>query len=191
MDAGTKKILVNLDVKVKKTEEEEEVKEKKIKLEKKLEKRIVSKETEDIINSLKEETKCELDYLLEIRDCSNMKENNICKLLIKGIKQKINGYKVQDKKKKLLDEEKFVDFDEVLNLLINADKKCYYCKNEVLLIYEDQRQKNQWSLDRIDNDIGHIKGNLLISCLDCNLKRKTMYHGRYAFTKQLNIVKIE
>ena len=185
MDAGTKKILVNLDVKVKKIAEEEE--EKKIKLEK----RIVSKETEDVINSLKEGTKCELDYLLEIRDCADMKENNICKLLIKGIKQKINGYKVQDKKKKLLDEEKLVDFDEVLNLLINADNKCYYCKNEVLLIYEDQRQKNQWSLDRIDNDIGHIKGNLLISCLDCNLKRKTMYHGRYAFTKQLNIVKIE
>ena len=80
--------MVNLDVKVKKTEEEEEVKEKKVKLEKKLEKRIVSKETEDIINSFKEGTKCELDYLLEIRDCTNTKENNMCKLIIQGIKKK-------------------------------------------------------------------------------------------------------
>lgn len=49
----------------------------------------------------------------------------------------------------------------------------------------------QWTLDRIDNDIGHYSDNVVIACLSCNLHRKTMYHERFLFTKQLNIIKKE
>ena len=46
------------------------------------------------------------------------------------------------------------------------------------------------SLDRIDNSIGHNKENVVIACLQCNVGRKTMHQGRYAFTKQLVITKL-
>ena len=59
----------------------------------------------------------------------------------------------------------------------------------VEILYEKVREPKQWTLDRIDNRYGHNKENVLIACLDCNVRRKTMYHERYAFTKQLNIVK--
>jgi len=52
------------------------------------------------------------------------------------------------------------------------------------------REQCQWSLDRIDNNYGHNYDNLFVTCLSCNLRRKTMYHERYEFTKQLTISKI-
>ena len=48
----------------------------------------------------------------------------------------------------------------------------------------------QWSLDRIDNDIGHYKENVVISCLECNLKRRKTNADAFLFTKQLRIKKI-
>ena len=48
---------------------------------------------------------------------------------------------------------------------------------------------NSWTLERINNDFGHNYGNLEIACLSCNIKRRTMYHERFVFTKQLIIVK--
>ena len=48
---------------------------------------------------------------------------------------------------------------------------------------------NQWSLDRINNDLGHNANNVVISCLDCNLKRRRTGKDAFLFTKQLTIVK--
>jgi len=122
--------------------------------------------------------------------CSNnIKHNNICNTIVKEINKKINGYKGQDQKKNLYEPEKIVDIDYVINLLQGSRNKCFYCKKIVKILYENVREPFQWSLDRIDNRFGHNKENLVIACLDCNVSRKTMYHERYAFTKQLSIVK--
>ena len=52
-------------------------------------------------------------------------------------------------------------------------------------------KNKQWTLERIDNGMGHNKDNVEIACLLCNLRRRTMYHERYVFTKQMmNVVKI-
>ena len=59
----------------------------------------------------------------------------------------------------------------------------------VELIYKEVRAKKQWTLDRIDNDIGHNNGNVIISCLECNLKRRRTNMDKFKFTKQLRIVK--
>jgi hypothetical protein len=67
--------------------------------------------------------------------------------------------------------------------------KCYYCKESVVLLYEYVRDPKQWTLERIDNSRGHNKDNVEIACLQCNLRRRCMYHERYLFTKQMNIVK--
>lgn len=112
-----------------------------------------------------------------------------CKVIQQHIMQKLNGYKAQDVKKEFHDPEKFADVEYVIQMLEESSNFCYYCKDSVQVLYENVREPKQWSLDRIYNNQGHNKGNLVIACLKCNLSRKTMYHERFAFTKQLVIVK--
>ena len=115
--------------------------------------------------------------------------NQPCKVIQQHIMQKLNGYKAQDVKKEFHDPEKFADVEYVIQMLEESSNFCYYCKDTVRVLYENVREPKQWSLDRIYNNQGHNKGNLVIACLKCNVSRKTMYHERYAFTKQLVIVK--
>ena len=113
----------------------------------------------------------------------------IYKMMIQQIQQKIHGYKSQDLDKSLFSIDDFVDLDYTIDLIKKSDLKCYYCKHDMKILYEHVREPKQWSLERIDNDYGHNKNNVEIACLSCNLRRKTMYHERFIFTKQLNIVK--
>jgi len=120
---------------------------------------------------------------------NNVVAKQSCKVIQQHIMQKLNGYKAQDVKKGFHDPEKFADLKYVIQMLEESSNLCYYCKESVRVLYENVREPKQWSLDRIYNNQGHNKSNLVIACLKCNLSRKTMYHERYAFTKQLVIVK--
>ena len=51
------------------------------------------------------------------------------------------------------------------------------------------REPFQWTLDRIDNDDNHNKDNVVIACLDCNLKRRRRDADKFYFTKNLTIKK--
>lgn len=106
------------------------------------------------------------------------------------IQYKINGYKGQDIKKSLYDPALFINYDYVVSLLHQKSLRCFYCKEQTWLLYNAVREAKQWTLDRIDNSVGHNRGNVEIACLICNLRRRTMYHERYVFTKQLNLVKL-
>jgi hypothetical protein len=110
-------------------------------------------------------------------------------MIISHIKTKISGYKQQDILKKKLLETDFVSFTDVIILLNDCNMRCYYCNCETYLLYEIVREMKQWSLDRINNDIGHNKNNLVISCLECNLKRRRTNKDAFFFTKNLKIVK--
>ena len=103
---------------------------------------------------------------------------------------KISGYKSQDMKKGLYDESKFVRFDDVVALMSDRKMLCFYCRKQAMLFYEHVRESNQWTLERIDNMRGHNTDNVEIACLNCNLRRRTMYHERYVFTKQMGTVKL-
>ena len=48
------------------------------------------------------------------------------------------------------------------------------CNSSVHIFYDNVREKQQWTLERIDsNSIGHFKNNeLFLACLECNLKRR-------------------
>ena len=107
----------------------------------------------------------------------------------KELERKIKSYKMQDIKKNKLDEEKLIKIDECIDKLVLSKMKCYYCLENMLLIYENVREPKQWTLDRIDNSIGHITENVVISCLDCNLKRRTMNDKKFKFSKQMKIIK--
>jgi hypothetical protein len=109
----------------------------------------------------------------------------------KQLSQKIYSYRSQDILKGLFDPERFVDLETVVRLLYNSKLVCFYCKHQVKILYEFVRESEQWSLDRIDNQFGHNRDNVMIACLGCNLKRRTMYHERYAFTKQMRVLKTE
>ena len=107
----------------------------------------------------------------------------------KELERKIKSYRTQDIKKDKLDEEKLIKLDECIDKLVLSKMKCYYCREDMLLVYENVREPKQWTLDRIDNSIGHNTENVVISCLNCNLKRRTMNDEKFKFSKQMKIIK--
>ena len=107
----------------------------------------------------------------------------------KELERKIKSYRAQDIKKDKLNEEKLIKIDECIDKLVLSKMKCYYCNEHLLLVYENVREPKQWTLDRIDNNKGHITDNVVISCLDCNLKRRTMDDKKFKFSKQMKIIK--
>ena len=64
---------------------------------------------------------------------------------------------------------------------------CHYCNEDMYVLYEKCRDMQQWSLDRIDNTIGHNIGNLVVSCLKCNLQRKNRDSNKFLETKSMVI----
>ena len=118
-------------------------------------------------------------------------ENNYenIKFAKREVERKIYSYKKQDIDKKKLDKEKFIKYEECLEKLVISKLNCYYCKKQCLFMYETVREKHQWTLDRINNDIGHNTNNVVICCLECNLKRGKLNDEKFRFTKQMKIIK--
>lgn len=138
----------------------------------------------------------QLEILKNIYSINELKTNKLIKttkvnkyssLIVSHIKNKISSYKQQDILKNIFLESVFVSYDYVIQLLNDCNLKCYYCSCETFLLYEFVREMKQWSLDRINNDIGHNKNNLIISCLECNLKRRRTNKDSFMFTKNLKI----
>ena len=99
---------------------------------------------------------------------------------------KISGYKSQDQHKDIYDPAKFVTFCDVLNLL--NPLTCYYCKEDVQVLYDFQREPRQWTLERLDNMLGHNRDNVVLACLKCNLRRRTMLVSKYKQTQEMKHV---
>ena len=112
-------------------------------------------------------------------------------MIVSHIKTKLSSYKQQDILKKKFSVQDFVSYSDVIGLLSESNMKCYYCSCETYLLYEIVREMKQWSLDRINNDIGHNKNNLVICCLECNLKRRRTNKDAFFFTKNLKIQKMD
>jgi hypothetical protein len=136
----------------------------------------------------------QIESLKNIKECKECKESNANakykSKIISHIKMKISSYKSQDMLKKKYNEIEFITFNDVVELLIKCNLTCCYCSKNVYILYENVREINQWTLDRINNDIGHDKNNLLIACLDCNLKRRRINKDAFMFTKNMIITKI-
>ena len=104
------------------------------------------------------------------------------------IKNKLSSYKAQDIEKNKFNDELFADLSGVLQKMEDCKLKCFYCKEPVSLLYEHVREPKQWTLERIDNTIGHNIDNVVIACLSCNLRRRTMHYERYVLTKNIQHV---
>ena len=95
------------------------------------------------------------------RECSNDPIN----ITIKTI---IYGSKVSDIKNNRYDEENFVNYNFLKNLITESNNLCYYCSNNVQYIHYNDSLA---TLERLDNLIGHTRSNCVIACRSCNYTR--------------------
>jgi len=118
----------------------------------------------------------------------NKEKTETSKLVEKQIKKKLSSYKQQDILKKIYNNDTFISFKEIINKMETEKLQCYYCHSIMRILYEYCREPKQWTLDRIDNEKGHNNDNVLLSCLECNLKRRKINKDSFEFTKNLQII---
>ena len=116
-------------------------------------------------------------------------DNKAARILIRLIKIKQAGYRAQDTDKGVLDMENFIGIKDILEKLQRSELRCFYCKEHTHVFYEYCRDPKQWTLERVDNAFGHNRDNVEIACLQCNIRRRTMFYERYQMTKQCVITK--
>jgi hypothetical protein len=128
------------------------------------------------------------EQLINLSKLINEEKNEIAKLIEKQIKKKISSYKQQDILKKLYNKDTIISYKEIINKMETEKLQCYYCHSIMSILYEYCREPSQWTLDRIDNEKGHNSNNVLLSCLECNLKRRRINKDSFEFTKNLQII---
>lgn len=135
------------------------------------------------------EIKNQLNYLHLFKNnlLVDVSLNNMIK---REISKKVSSYKSQDKKNGKYDEEQHISYEQLLEKLESCQLKCYYCDLDLFLLYKKRGEPMQWSLERFDNNLGHYNSNTCISCLKCNLQRRTSNHEYFKFSKNLSIKKI-
>ena len=107
------------------------------------------------------------------------------KYFIQALKNKLDSYKQQDKKKAYDDYDNFITLENIIDKLVAYNMKCYYCNNKTLILFKNLRDDYQWTLDRINNYDEHSNANTIICCLKCNLQRRRKNSEKFKFTKQL------
>jgi len=74
----------------------------------------------------------------------------------------VHSSKISDKK---ANRDCDLDFEFTMNMICD-NPKCYYC--DVSLDYENSYNDEFCTIDRIDNNIGHVRFNCVIACRKCN-----------------------
>ena len=124
------------------------------------------------------------NFIIQISDQPQEK----VEFLRRQLSKKISGYYDQDLKKGIFDTVKAITIDQVIQLFAECHLQCYYCHNQVKILYEIVRDPLQWTLERLNNEYGHNHDNVVIACLKCNLSRRSMNSERYVKTKQMTTV---
>ena len=111
--------------------------------------------------------------------------------VIREIDTKRKAYIYQDKHHQIYDPRYTITTDRIVELLVSADLLCHYCREICQVAYKEAMCRRQWTLDRTDNNYGHNDANVVIACLECNLKRGTMDAERFRAGKQFTFRKVE
>ncbi len=111
--------------------------------------------------------------------------------IIREIDTKRKAYIYQDKHHKIYDPRFSITTHRIVELLVAAELLCFYCREICQVSYKEAMCRRQWTLDRTDNNYGHNDANVVIACLDCNLKRGTMDAERFRQGKQFTFRKME
>ena len=147
-------------------------------------KKFFKKSIEENKNLLDKNNHISFVNMLFLNNCFDGKKE-----LQRELMNKLSNYKQQDKRKKRYNSESFIKLEELLEKLVVTKLKCNYCKDQCLLFYKNVREQKMWTLDRIDNNIGHNKDNVVISCLACNLQKRRRGEEAFKFMKQMVITK--
>jgi len=107
------------------------------------------------------------------------------KYFIQALKNKLDSYKQQDKKKAYDAYNNFITLENVIEKLVAYNMRCYYCNSKTLILFKNLRTNYQWTLDRLNNYDEHSNANTIICCLKCNLQRRRKNSEKFKFTKQL------
>jgi len=84
------------------------------------------------------------------------------------IKTMLYGSKVSDKNNSRYDEDNFVSYNFLKNLIEESNNICYYCNQEVQFIHYND---TLGTLERLDNLKGHTRQNCVLACRSCNFHR--------------------
>lgn len=117
--------------------------------------------------------------------------DRVLSLILREIDGKRKAYIYQDKQHNIYDPRYTVTTNRIVELLVESEFACHYCREICQVTYKEAMCRRQWTLDRIDNNYGHNDMNVVIACLDCNLKRGTMDAERFRTGKQFTFRKIE
>jgi len=112
----------------------------------------------------------------------------LCSKVKNEINAKLRTYKASDASRSLPGTS-ISDCDVITDMMIRQKCKCYYCHKEFLVLYKNTRDPLQWSVDRINNDKAHTADNIVISCLRCNLQRRTRDCNEFYISRNLQITK--
>ena len=107
------------------------------------------------------------------------------KYFIQALKNKLDSYKQQDKKKTYDAYDNFITLENVIEKLVAYNMRCYYCNSKTVILFKNVRTNYQWTLDRLNNYDEHSNANTIICCLKCNLQRRRKNSEKFKFTKQL------
>ena len=99
---------------------------------------------------------------VQLNNCK--KCSNPLKIIIKNW---LTNSKTADKKRNHYDANNFIDKD-FCKSLIEDYKKCYYCLIDLQYI---EYNETLATIERLNNDIGHIKSNCVIACRTCNFSK--------------------
>lgn len=146
--------------------------------------------TKDRVFLQKKNLTKENDFFTHQQQLNELQNNQLSLIIISHIKQKIASYKQQDFAKGHYNPSIFITFDKLNNMLKQCNLICCYCFEPIFILYGTVCEKKQWTLDRINNNEGHNEGNVVISCLECNLKRRRTNQNAFLMTKQVIINKI-
>jgi hypothetical protein len=116
-------------------------------------------------------------------------EETLTKTTAQEIRKKIQGYKQQDKHKQMFDAEQFITYAYLLDKMIECQLLCRYCNQPIYLLYDISRENTQWTVDRIDNHVGHNRTNVCLSCLECNLKKRRRSDEKFYFAQRMVLIK--
>jgi len=81
---------------------------------------------------------------------------------------KVQNYKKQDvKANRPIDDENYIDVDWIRDTF-RDNKNCYKCQVPFEIKTEEGSCESNLTVDRINNDLPHLKSNCKLCCVDCN-----------------------
>ena len=88
-----------------------------------------------------------------------------------ALEARLRGYMDQDNAagRAFLPED-FIDGDYIMTLFFSQEGKCAHCAAWLPPRWQE-KDRNQPTVDRLDNALAHIKGNCCLACLHCNTSR--------------------